>query len=290
MAGSNKLVMRVAYQWIGKYFEPRLSNFESLKRDLRRAGIDISLRMYLSMSVFQAMIGFVSSLLLMVVLKIVLPTMPLAFIIIIPIIVSISMFFVRLAIPSTKISERKRKLESSLPTAASYMAAMSSAGVNPDQIFFSLSSDELDLFVSHDAKKISRDINIFGLDIIRSLENASLRSPSPKYTSFLEGINATNTSGGDLQSYFENASKALMRDKVQDEKGYIEVLGLFAELFLVACIVTPTFGIIFIAMIGLQSTMTHTSLMTIVLGMAFLMIPILQAMIIILVDGSQPMD
>ena len=276
--------MRIAYQWIGKYFEPRLSNFESLKRDLRRAGIDISLRMYLSMSVFQAIIGFVSSFLLMVVLKLVVPTMPLAFIIIIPIIVSISMFFVRLAIPSTKISERKRKLESSLPTAASYMAAMSSAGVNPDQIFFSLSSDELDLFVSHDAKKISRDINIFGLDIIRSLENASLRSPSPKYTSFLEGINATNTSGGDLQSYFENASKALMRDKVQDEKGYIEVLGLFAELFLVACIVTPTFGIIFIAMIALQpSSITHTGLITIVLGMAFLMIPILQMMIIILV-------
>ncbi len=291
MAGSNKLVMRIAYQWIGKYFEPRLSNFESLKRDLRRAGIDISLRMYLSMSVFQAIIGFVSSFLLMVVLKLVVPTMPLAFIIIIQIIVSISMFFVRLAIPSTKISERKRKLESSLPTAASYMAAMSSAGVNPDQIFFSLSSDELDLFVSHDAKKISRDINIFGLDIIRSLENASLRSPSPKYTSFLEGINATNTSGGDLQSYFENASKALMRDKVQDEKGYIEVLGLFAELFLVACIVTPTFGIIFIAMIALQpSSITHTGLITIVLGMAFLMIPILQMMIIILVDGSQPMD
>lgn len=290
MAGSNKVIMRVAYQWIGKYFEPRLSNFESLKRDLRRAGIDISLRMYLSMSVFLAGIGFVSSLLFMIVFRLITPTMPLAFIIIIPIIVSISIFFVRLAIPSTKISERKRKLESSLPTAASYMAAMSSAGVTPDQIFFSLSSDELDMFVSHDAKKISRDINIFGLDIIRALENASLRSPSPKYTSFLEGINATNTSGGDLQSYFENASKSLMRDKVQDEKGYIEILGLFAELFLVACIVTPTFGIIFIAMIALQSTMSHTSLVTIVLGMAFLMIPILQMMIIVLVDGSQPMD
>ena len=81
-----------------------------------------------------------------------------------------------------------------------------------------------------------------------------------------------------------------MRDKVQDEKGYIEILGLFAELFLVACIVTPTFGIIFIAMIALQSTMTHTALVTIVLGMAFVLIPVLQAMIIILVDGSQPMD
>ena len=37
------------------------------------------------------------------------------------------------------------------------MAAMSSAGVNPDEIFYSLSRDEIGLFISEDAKKISID-------------------------------------------------------------------------------------------------------------------------------------
>ena len=81
-----------------------------------------------------------------------------------------------------------------------------------------------------------------------------------------------------------------MRDKLQDERAFIELLGLFAELFLVACIVTPTFGIVLIAMIALQGTMGHTQLAGIVIAVAFFLIPILQVMIIILVDGSQPIE
>ena len=81
-----------------------------------------------------------------------------------------------------------------------------------------------------------------------------------------------------------------MRDKIQEEKAYVELLGLFAELFLVACIVTPTFAVVLIAMVALQAQMDHTSLVTIVLALAVFLIPILQSMIIILVDGSQPVD
>ena len=221
MTDTSKLTMRLAYQYIGKFFEPRLSNFDSLKRDLRRAGIDISLRMYLSMSVFLAFLGVILSFIVMVLLKLIIPTLPIAFVPIVAIITGFVIFLVRLIVPSTQTGQRKAKIDASLPTTALYMAAMSSAGVTPDQIFFSLSSDELDIYLSDDAKKISRDINIFGLDIIRALENASLRSPSPKYSAYLEGINATNTSGGDLQSFFENASKTLMKDKIGEE--YLEI-------------------------------------------------------------------
>jgi flagellar protein FlaJ len=252
--------------------------------------MDISLRMYLSMAVFQAVVGAILVTFLTGILAIFFPFIPYTFIPISGILTGISIYVLALITPSTKIGERKRKLEASLPTAASYMAAMSSAGVTPDEIFFSLSREEIGLFITEDAKKISRDIKVFGLDIIRALQNAAQRSPSPKYSSFLEGINATNTSGGDLQSYFENASKTLMRDKVQDEKAFIELLGLFAELFLVACIVTPTFGVVLIAMIALQGSMGHDQLASVVIAVAFFMIPILQAMIIIMVDGSQPLE
>ncbi|MHA2502641.1 MAG: type II secretion system F family protein [Candidatus Kariarchaeaceae archaeon] len=295
-SSTQRLVYRAAYQYIGPFFENKLDKFEDLRRALRRAGMDISLRMYLSVSVFYALFGAISAMIFFGLLKFILGlsvigiNLPLTFIPIFGILTGITTYVVRLILPSTRIGERKRKLEASLPTASSYMAAMSSAGVTPDEIFFSLSRDEIGLFVSGDAKKISRDIKVFGLDIIRAIENASRRSPSTKYSSFLEGINATNTSGGDLQAYFENASETLMRDKIQEEKAYVELLGLFAELFLVACIVTPTFAVVLIAMVALQAQMDHTSLVTIVLALAVFLVPILQSMIIILVDGSQPVD
>jgi len=289
-SSTRRIIQRAAYQYIGPYFENRLDNFEDLRRTLRQAGMDISLRMYLSMSVFYGLASGFLTIILLTLLKIFFPVIPITFIPISGILAGISVYFIMLIIPSTRIGERKRKLEASLPTAASYMAAMSSAGVTPDEIFYSLSREEIGLFISHDAKKISRDIKVFGLDIIRALENASRRSPSPKYSSFLEGINATNTSGGDLQSYFENASSQLMRDKVAEEKSYVELLGLFAELFLVACIVTPTFAVVLIAMVALQAAMTHTQLYTVVAALALILVPILQSMIIVLVDGSQPVE
>lgn len=290
MTQRSRVIQRLAYQYIGGFFEPRLDRFEELQKTLRKAGMDISLRMYLSMAVFQAIVGAISVSILVGLLKFFVPAIPIPFIPISGILTAVLIYVIALVIPSTKVGDRKRKFDASLPTAASYMAAMSSAGVNPDEIFYSLSRDEIGLFVSHDAKKISRDIKVFGLDIIRALENAARRSPSPKYATFIEGINATNTSGGDLQSYFENASKTLMHDKVQTEKSFIELLGLFAELFLVACIVTPTFGVVLIAMVALQGAMTHTELMTIILAVSLAIIPIMQMMIMIMVDGSQPVE
>ncbi|MCE7737636.1 MAG: hypothetical protein GPJ54_22285 [Candidatus Heimdallarchaeota archaeon] len=290
MTQRSRVIQRLAYQYIGGFFEPRLDRFEELRKTLRKAGIDISLRMYLSMAVFRAALSAILVTIFVGLLKFFVPAIPIPFIPISGILTGVLVYVIALIIPSTKVGERKRKFDASLPTAASYMAAMSSAGVNPDEIFYSLSRDEIGLFISEDAKKISRDIKVFGLDIIRALENAARRSPSPKYATFVEGINATNTSGGDLQAYFENASKTLMRDKIQTEKSFIELLGLFAELFLVACIVTPTFGVVLIAMVALQGTMTHTQLMTIILAVALMIIPIMQMMIMIMVDGSQPVE
>lgn len=290
MSSTNKLIMRLSYQYIGGFFENSLNNYEELKRTLRKAGIDISLRMYLSVTIFLTVATSLSMLLFTILLKIFIPSMNPIFIVAIPIFAGAIMYVFRLIYPSMLINERKRHLEAGLPTAASYMAAMSSAGVTPDEIFYSLSSDEIGLSITEDAKKIARDIKVFGLDIIRAIDNASLRSPSPKYSSFLEGINATNTAGGDLQGYFENSSQTLMKDKLQEEKSYIELLGLFAELFLVACIVMPTFAVVLIAMVALQGGMPYYNLVLIVLGLTFVLIPILQAMIIILVDGSQPIE
>lgn len=191
---------------------------------------------------------------------------------------------------SFKISERKRKIDASLPIAASYMTAMASAGVTPDQIFLSLSKDDLDLYLKEDAKKIARDVEIFNLDIIRALEAASKRSPSSTYSAFLEGIVSTFTSGGDLQLYLQNASETLMKEKLTQEKAYIETLGLLAELFLVLCIVTPTFLVVILAMVAMQGTIGHNGLASFVLTIGVIIIPLFQSVIIIMVDGSQPVD
>jgi flagellar protein FlaJ len=189
--------------------------------------------------------------------------------------------------PSYQVGERKRKLEAALPTAASYMTAMASAGVTPDRIFMSLTKETIGEAIVKDARKISRDIQVFGYDIVHALGEASLRSPSAKYSSFLEGIVGTFTSGGELQRYLEVSSETLMNDKIQYEKNFIDSLGIMAELFMVVGVVAPIFFIVILAMMSMLGSTTGNPavLMSI---LVYVLIPVAEMAIIVLIDAQQP--
>ncbi len=284
---SSKVIESIAYSYIGRLVEPYLAEFDGLKMTLRKAGIDKSVRMYLSVRIFWAIILAVVSLIFLIAIYIIVPEFSIILVIILPILVLTSMFVYSWVYPSYLVGERKRKLEAALPTAASYMTAMASAGVTPDRIFLSLTKEKIGEAIVKDAKKISRDIQVFGYDIVLALSQASLRSPSPKYSSFLEGIVGTFTSGGELQRFLEVSTETLMNDKVQSEKNFIEVLGIMAELFMVLGVVSPIFFIVILAMMSmLGGSSGNSTIMMAVL--VYIIIPVSEMAIIVLIDAQQP--
>ena len=284
---SSKIIESISYSWIGRIIEPYLSEFEGLKTTLRKAGIEQSVRMYLSIRIFWAIILAAVSLIFLIAVKIIMREFSTMLVIILPILVLISMFVYTWIYPSYLVGERKRKLEAALPTAASYMTAMASAGVTPDRIFMALTQETIGKAIVKDARKISRDIQVFGYDIVHALGEASLRSPSAKYSSFLEGIVGTFTSGGELQRYLEVSTETLMTDKVQSERNFIEALGIMAELFMVIGVVAPIFFIVILAMMSMLggSAGNATLLMAV---LVYVIIPVAEMAIIVLIDAQQP--
>ncbi|OLS29920.1 MAG: hypothetical protein HeimAB125_21030 [Candidatus Heimdallarchaeota archaeon AB_125] len=284
---SSKIIESIAYSYIGRFIEPYLAEFDGLKTSLRKAGIDKSVRMYLSVRIFWAIILSIVSLVVLVAVKIVVKELSIILVIVLPILVLISMFVFTWVYPSYQVGDRKRKLEAALPTAAGYMTAMASAGVTPDRIFLSLTKEKIGEAIVKDAKKISRDIQVFGYDIVHALSEASLRSPSAKYSSFLEGIVGTFTSGGELQRYLEVSSETLMNDKVQLEKNFIDTLGIMAELFMVLGVVAPIFFIVILAMMAmLGGSAGNANLLMAVL--VYIIIPVSELVIIVMIDAAQP--
>ncbi len=284
---SSKIIESIAYSYIGRFIEPYLAEFDGLKTSLRKAGIDKSVRMYLSVRIFWAIILSIVSLVVLIAVKIVVSEFSVILVIVLPILVLVSMFVFTWVYPSYQVGERKRKLEAALPTAAGYMTAMASAGVTPDRIFLSLTKEKIGEAIVKDAKKISRDIQVFGYDIVHALSEASLRSPSAKYSSFLEGIVGTFTSGGELQRYLEVSSETLMNDKVQSEKNFIDTLGIMAELFMVLGVVAPIFFIVILAMMSmLGGSAGNANLLMAVL--VYIIIPVSELVIIVLIDAQQP--
>ena len=299
----SKQLKKISYLQFGKLVEPYLNRFQNLGAALKRASIEISLRTYLSMAIFSSLIAFIVGFIVpFVVLWAFLGQFTVLWLtfwqsyvaaIIFAIASAIIAFLGFYAYPFLMASGRKKTLDSILPAAASYMAAMASAGVPPDKIFISLSSSDVELALSEEARTIARDLEIFGYDILKTLQEASNRSPSRKFATFLEGMIATITSGGDLNRYLSTETKTLMRDKEVETREYIESLGIFAELYLTAAVVGPLFFVIMFSILGALGGgaggfgLPPNVLLSL---LVYVLIPVFEVFFIILIDSTQPAE
>ncbi|MFW9924573.1 MAG: type II secretion system F family protein, partial [Candidatus Thorarchaeota archaeon] len=156
--------------------------------------------------------------------------------------------------------------------------------------FYALSNENIRLEIAKEAEKITRNIEILGYDMLTALEFAALNSPSKVYSAFLEGMISVVTSGGDLTGYLTNETKTLMREKIREEKEFIDSLGVVAELFLVIGVVAPIFFVIMLAVLAIMNSESGTQGTVLMALLTYVLIPVGMSVIIILVDGMQPTE
>jgi flagellar protein FlaJ len=186
--------------------------------------------------------------------------------------------------PRMKAADRKILIEAGLTSTASYLSAMSSSGVPPNRLFYSLAGEEsVAPEISKESKRITRDIEIFGYDILKAIRYASERSPSERFSKFLDGMLATITSGGDLTFYLSAETKALMKLKEEETKEFIEQLGVLAEIFMILGVVAPLFFVVILAILAVISPDAGIGSGFLVMLTYFLM-PILLSVMILLIS------
>ena len=295
----SKFIRRVGYLRFGKFLEPWIEkgSFERLNRSLKKAGMDISIRAYLGsaiicsilVGVFSFFLATVGSILLLVDAN---PTAQLqdqlfpSVLIgtIIGVICGIIVILPFLYWPQMKAADRKILIEAGLPSTASYLSAMSSSGVPPTRLFYSLAGEaSVAPEISKESKRITRDIEIFGYDILKAIRTASERSPSERFSKFLDGMSATITSGGDITFFLSAESKALMKLKEEETKEFIEQLGVLSEIFMIIGVVAPLFFIVIIAILAVISPET-TAGTAIMVMLTYVIMPILLMVMILLIS------
>ena len=301
-----KTYKRIGYLKFGKYTEGWLEketalgiiNITKLKKEIKQAGWELSLRGYLGITLFGSLMSSVISLIIsaLVVLIIVFTggSIPVAIVLGLFLAVSsFAIFFVAVYVfsilPSMYIGSRRISIDASLPTVASYMSAMTSSGVPPAPIFESLAKEKsISKVVAEEATRINRDIEILGLDVLKALEQAAYRSPSERWANFLEGIIATVTSGGDLTTYLSTETKSFMKLKQEETKEFIEQLGIIAEIFMVVGVVAPLFFVVMIAILSILNSSSSGSLF--LLTITYILIPLLMLTVIILLSTTNAPD
>ncbi|MHA1237030.1 MAG: type II secretion system F family protein [Candidatus Hodarchaeales archaeon] len=295
----SKTIRRVGYLRFGKLFENsiRKGRFDSLNISLKKAGMDISVRAYLGSAIFSSiLIGIFSFVitfaLIFLWLQVDDPTasisnfLPTSLLlgVVLGISLGILTYLPFLYWPRMKAADRKILIEAGLTSTASYLSAMSSSGVPPDRLFYSLAGEEsVAPEISKESKRITRDIEIFGYDILKAIRYASERSPSERFSKFLDGMSATITSGGDLTFYLSSETKALMKLKEEETKEFIEQLGVLAEIFMILGVVAPLFFVVILAILAVISPDAGIGSGFLVMLTYFLM-PILLSVMILLIS------
>lgn len=233
----------------------RFNVIETTKNNiLEKADIAMIYKEYYSMVLMNIIIGFIVSFISTLMLYIIVPNPITAILmLIVSCIVPIGIGVYYLALPTSKANARGKKIDKYLPYATNFINTMSVAGVSPAEIFEALSKIDLYDEIQKEAKKITTEINMMGIDTITALNNAINISPSDKFKEFIQGILGVIQSGSELEPYFERCVDKYMAKDLIDRKRNLESLAVMAEAFVVTVIAFPLFLVIIISIMGLTS-------------------------------------
>jgi flagellar protein FlaJ len=192
--------------------------------------------------------------------------------------------------PIYRADKHKRELDDEMPFTTGYMAILSSAGVSPEKIFYSLSTLKEPLAVSSEAKDVVRDISLFGSDVVSALEKTSSRTPSEKLREILEGIISTMHSGSNLASFLREKFRTHIKLRKLSLRKFADTLSMLSEVYVALLLTAP---LLFIIMLSVMSVMGGNSLGGFSADMllrliTYLVIPVCAVVFLIIVDSISP--
>jgi flagellar protein FlaJ len=283
-----------AYQVVGEKIGRALPIFKDLDTNLQRAGMKISFKGYVSLTVFSTLIATIS-------VAVFIPVV-LGFIFNVPLLAAV-LFGVGLGLlagatsvicfysyPIYRADKHKREIDDELPFTTGYMAILANAGLSIEKIFQALAALRDPLAASSEAKDVIRHINLFGMDAISALEKTANRTPSEKLKEIIEGIIATTHSGGNLPAYLRERFRNYIKIRKLNLKKYNDTLSILSETYVIMLLTAP---LLFVIMLSVMSVLggnifgdiSSDLLLRIV---TYVAIPVCATVFLIIVDAVSP--
>ena len=189
------------------------------------------------------------------------------------------MFVVILAVyadvPHSVARARKKRIDALMPVTIGFAATMASADIPIDHIFEVLSESSDYGEVAREAKYIWISTSLFGKDIITSIKDAIVYSPSVKFSEFLQGIVTTVTSGGDLKDYLVTRARRYQSELNNEVKKNVDSIGIVAESYITVGVAFPLIMIIIIGVIAALSSSDPGALILVLIFIVAVMMPVL---------------
>ncbi len=244
----------IAVRVFGNWSDSMEESLSPLKRALLEADLKILFRGYVSIMMFLMLLAFLASIPLALFLAVfwkLNTIIEIIFLVFLPIILGLITFALAYYYPFYMANSRKRDIEINLPFAVNHIAAIAGSGV-PTYIIFKLLVGFGEYGeISKEAKKIVRNIEIFGQGAATAIRQVAERTPSKPFKDFLDGLVTTIETGGNLQLYLKSqGDKALFEYRLRRER-YMELLATYADFYTAVMITAPLFLIAILAIMNM---------------------------------------
>ena len=305
----SKSIEKFAYSLFGEYFTRDREKYIELDKALLAARSPITYDIYLSSAFLYALIAGITGLILGFMLATVLTmtgTVPINYEMLPLLMIRhgrlfgtiflsafgfLALFGATYALlytyPASIAGNRRREIDRMMPHAVHFMYALSKSGISILDIIKSLAKHEETYGeISREMDFVIRKVEYFGKDLRRSLIELSETTPSQALKEFISGILTMIESGGDLPLFFAEKAEHYREHARVEQKGFLETLGLFAEVYITILVAAPLFFIIIeVVMLAMGS-----GTMTMIYGIVYLMIPFGSAVFIVFIHMLSPSD
>jgi len=272
-----------------RYFANR---FTTLKKHLSQAASGILFETYLARMIFYAFLASAAVLAYSVIMLLVLGLNPIAATVLAIITGAASgfaVFSVFYLYPSFQISSKRKSIETNLPFAANHMGALAASGIPPHTMFKLLTDATEYGEIANESRRIMRNIEIFGMDVLTSMRQVANRTPSPKFRQFLSGMVATITTGGDLRTHLQVAAKEALADYKLKRERYLESLSTYADFYVGVLIAAPLFFISILSLLSIIGGEIIGMPINVLLSLGiYVVLPVLNIAFLIFVHLTQP--
>ncbi len=194
-------------------------------------------------------------------------------------------YLIFLLYPGIRSGERRRNIDATLPYAINYVTAMSSAGITPDEVFRLLGESRIYGESAVEARYVARETDFFGKDLLDALRSVSQATPSERMREFLQGAVASISSGSNLTEYFRTKARQYTLENNQQQKTFLETLGLIAESYVTAMVAGMLFLIILQSVMTILSGDANPFFLYIII---YLIVPFGSIMFVILISSMTP--
>lgn len=183
--------------------------------------------------------------------------------------------------PRRLVAARRSEIGLGLPSAVTFLYAMTGGGVDIITAIRSLADeDEVYGEIAAEFSQIVREMDLLGADFQTAIARASDQTPSENLQQFLDNILGVLESGGDVSRFLEDEIDEQAELALQQQETFIERLGLLSEVFIAAFVAGPLFLIITLLVIGLLGGISVLEIIVVI----YVVLPLCAAGFFLLVD------